>query len=231
MCSRGRRGGWEEGRGLRAGGDGCAVAGVAELGAGGPVVSSKLELHPRGLWVPWKVLMQKNAMSRCIKQHLLLQMAEMGSGQLKTQTRFMERCDRTPGWKGGQGSRASGGQASASRGGTEMRQHHPVQLPLSPRSSSVLRGTNLWPIHTADCYPPGNQRKEPLDTTWANLRDFPVKEAKEASPQGMQAARFHLQEVPGQAKSRIGTVAASPGDGSPRRAPSCTLKICARHHA
>lgn len=92
------------------------------------------------------MLMRKNDMSRCIKQNLSLQMAETGSGQLETQMRFMERCDRAPGQKGGQGRRASGGQAAASRGASEMHQHHSVQL---------LRawGANMWAIHTADDLP------------------------------------------------------------------------------
>lgn len=132
----------KEGQGLRVCGDGCAVVGGTELGTDGPAVSLKAWSSPLGLGVPWKVLKQKNDMSRCIKQHLSLQTAEMGSGQLKTQIGFLERCEEAPRWKEGQSSQAPEGQgeAAASLGRAEKCQHQSASSLLSPHSRFQFLG-------------------------------------------------------------------------------------------
>lgn len=152
-------------------------------------------------------------MGRCIKQNLSLQMAETGSGQLETQMRFMERCDRAPGQKGGQGRRASGGQAAASRGASEMHQHHSVQL---------LRawGANMWPIHTADDLPAQQPEERATRHDAGESQGFSGERGERS-----QAPEDAHCVVPPAGSSRTGGVRNQtsgcpppPGDGSPRRA-------------
>lgn len=88
--------------------------------------------------MPCKVLKQKNDMSRCLRQELSWQRADTGSSQLKTQKRFLERCEGAPGCKAGR----------SREGAAEMPQHQAASLLLSPDSRS--QGAEMWPVCMVD---------------------------------------------------------------------------------
>lgn len=95
-------------------------------------------------------------MSRCTKQHLSSQTAQKGSSQLKTQIRFLERCEGLP-EEGGGSSKASGAGdeqkplSEALRYTCTTRSHSCYSH--SPDSNSP-GGTDWRPIHTVDYYWP-----------------------------------------------------------------------------
>lgn len=148
-----------------------------------------------------------------------LQTVEMGSGQLKTKKRFLEKYNGASRWKGRWVSQASEGQnqPAASLRGAERHQHPWVSHLLSPYSGFQIPGEEKCGV-SINGIPPAQRPKEPAARHNVDKsRGLSAIEAKETAPKRMQDS-FVWSSRKGKVRdvAEVRTVAASAG-GLPTR--------------